>query len=281
MIHKLPRHPALQWPAGRSEQGHETTGGLGPGPRWHRMGTSTENVVFATDSPARCLGCGYSLNALVERRCPECGRPFDPGDPATYRGKDRDIWQLLDRPPGRFSRYGMLTAAIALLIDSAWPGGTFCLASLVFFVGLVTAAVWLMRALVRMTEVLLGRGPWPSGPREWQAWAAVPAIALLTVALLWADVPLRLVFFASRPAMDRWAAHAMQAPVGTKLPDGWVGLYGVRDAERFPDGVRFFVRWAFFDQEGWAYLPAGLPRRSGDNSYHPVAGFWYLWHWTF
>lgn len=32
----------------------------------------------------RCLTCGYILDRLPEARCPECGRGFDPGDPATY-----------------------------------------------------------------------------------------------------------------------------------------------------------------------------------------------------
>ena len=50
----------------------------------------------------RCLGCGYILDGLPENRCPECGRPFDPGDPSTY---------LTSRPSGR----GYLVAAIASL----------------------------------------------------------------------------------------------------------------------------------------------------------------------
>src|SRR5436309_4826849 len=30
-----------------------------------------------------CLGCGYALRGLPTPRCPECGREFDPMDPAT------------------------------------------------------------------------------------------------------------------------------------------------------------------------------------------------------
>ena len=33
---------------------------------------------------ARCLDCDYLLHGLHEARCPECGRGFDLGDPATY-----------------------------------------------------------------------------------------------------------------------------------------------------------------------------------------------------
>jgi hypothetical protein len=32
-----------------------------------------------------CLGCGYCLAHCTTRRCPECGRDFDPNDPATFQ----------------------------------------------------------------------------------------------------------------------------------------------------------------------------------------------------
>jgi hypothetical protein len=32
----------------------------------------------------RCLSCHYDLRKLAERRCPECGREFDPGDVKTF-----------------------------------------------------------------------------------------------------------------------------------------------------------------------------------------------------
>jgi hypothetical protein len=32
----------------------------------------------------RCLSCKYDLRNLGEHRCPECGRAFDPDDPATF-----------------------------------------------------------------------------------------------------------------------------------------------------------------------------------------------------
>jgi len=32
----------------------------------------------------RCLSCEYPLKGLVEHRCPECGREFDPNDPKTF-----------------------------------------------------------------------------------------------------------------------------------------------------------------------------------------------------
>lgn len=40
----------------------------------------------------RCLGCYYVLDHLAGRRCPECGRPFDPADPSTYTTKPPFVW---------------------------------------------------------------------------------------------------------------------------------------------------------------------------------------------
>ena len=43
----------------------------------------------------RCLGCGYDLRSLPEHRCPECGRPFDSSNPATYAKKLTRTWPYL------------------------------------------------------------------------------------------------------------------------------------------------------------------------------------------
>lgn len=44
----------------------------------------------------KCLGCAYILDHLPENRCPECGRAFDPEDPATFTvGRYRSGTSLL------------------------------------------------------------------------------------------------------------------------------------------------------------------------------------------
>ncbi len=42
-----------------------------------------------------CLGCDYNLRGLADPVCPECGRTFDPDNPATFRrGEKRPIaWE--------------------------------------------------------------------------------------------------------------------------------------------------------------------------------------------
>ncbi len=36
------------------------------------------------DSSPLCISCNYPLRGLTSRRCPECGREFDPSDPKTF-----------------------------------------------------------------------------------------------------------------------------------------------------------------------------------------------------
>ena len=40
-----------------------------------------------------CLGCRYPLRGLDRSRCPECGRAFDPADPATFESDMPCSWQ--------------------------------------------------------------------------------------------------------------------------------------------------------------------------------------------
>ncbi len=54
---------------------------------------------------ARCLKCGYLLRGLPTPVCPECGRTFEPADPATY-----DI-----RPPGRRRKKWIVRAVLLVL----------------------------------------------------------------------------------------------------------------------------------------------------------------------
>ncbi len=45
----------------------------------------TESGTSEWEPTKHCLECSYVLDGLSEERCPECGRPFDPDDPDTFR----------------------------------------------------------------------------------------------------------------------------------------------------------------------------------------------------
>ncbi|HWB19256.1 MAG TPA: hypothetical protein VG711_03065 [Phycisphaerales bacterium] len=99
----------------------------------------------------RCLGCNYELKGLAENRCPECGRGFDPGDPATVgteksyeefrweRMCNRVFWIVM--PAG--------TAATLLLMDWRYPAGMGA-------VGLSVAPLWAMLVVSGAMGMLAG-----------------------------------------------------------------------------------------------------------------------------
>lgn len=62
-----------------------------------RLNPYSYNTGMASPEFKRCLGCGYILDHLPEPRCPECGRGFDPDDPATYGPRPKDGWVLFWR----------------------------------------------------------------------------------------------------------------------------------------------------------------------------------------
>lgn len=43
----------------------------------------------------QCLGCQYDLDGLSCRTCPECGRAFDPDDPATFGPVPRSTFPVV------------------------------------------------------------------------------------------------------------------------------------------------------------------------------------------
>lgn len=56
-----------------------------------------------------CMKCQYSLQHLESRTCPECGRPFDPADEATFYVKLPRYW-----------RWELIPAVVCLIAAVAW-----------------------------------------------------------------------------------------------------------------------------------------------------------------
>jgi hypothetical protein len=56
----------------------------------------------------RCKTCQYPLANLTERRCPECGRAFDPANPRT--------WSLPGDGRHRRLRWGLLVMHIVIVL---------------------------------------------------------------------------------------------------------------------------------------------------------------------
>jgi len=58
-----------------------------------------------------CRSCWYTLDGLTDRRCPECGRRFDPADRRTYRTKPRRHWWVTVT-----RRIGLFLAAVLMVL---------------------------------------------------------------------------------------------------------------------------------------------------------------------
>lgn len=83
----------------------------------------------------RCLDCDYVLDHLPESRCPECGREFDPNNPATY-STERSIIILGSAEPSTLSSLETLRISERL----GFPGDA-CAWTLIAIVGLTASSV--------------------------------------------------------------------------------------------------------------------------------------------
>jgi hypothetical protein len=123
---------------------------------------------------AHCLGCGYALCGLIENRCPECGRSFNPFDPKTMR--------LPGRPtPARPIPFAVeivtyatvaTAASAAGLLAPLWP---VCMLGVAFWAIVFTS--WRRRN--RAERVAASRGETLPGTRHWRR--VVTAMFALTL----------------------------------------------------------------------------------------------------
>jgi hypothetical protein len=187
----------------------------------------------------------------------------------------------LRRPPRRLYHLLLLFPAGVLLYAASAPGGHFLLAVIsLWFLG-AFVIVWLVRLGLYVAAVHRGTH---GGAHRW--FLLAPIMAVGVVALVWADVPLRVRWLGSRSAFEQAVAMAPQPTdrsawvpfeVGDRL-----GSYRIDQAVRAGDGVLFFeATGSFLDHAGFAYLPSGpfyelqLPLESPE--FRSLGGGWYAW----
>jgi hypothetical protein len=74
-----------------------------------------EQIVLIERRAFTCQACGYDLQGLSERRCPECGTDFDPDEQARIQTR-------IDLPPPRPRRLVLLLLIFGLLTTSVLFG---------------------------------------------------------------------------------------------------------------------------------------------------------------
>src|SRR4051812_19902528 len=157
---------------------------------------------IADGKAGRCWGCDYSLAQIDSRRCPECGRAFDPAD-------ERSI--NYGRPVGGVLRW--MTRGVG------WPT---LLAAVIGLGGVAGATRWPATGWrLAWVDVPHYFAPhdWPARARGFDAmdWAYVGGVAIVALALAWGFVRLLLMQFARL----RW--RQTRLPALSRRGFGWAG----------------------------------------------------------
>lgn len=201
------------------------------------------------DIPAErglCRGCNYALRGLSGPRCPECGRAFDPADPATMN---------LGRPLGAMGRWlnqpiwwltpVCLLLSIALLTSSiVMPADTLFL--LLF---LSIGAFWIIvfdrsRAASRRKRLPTYRPVKSEAALQMKRYGRARKIMLATALLLVLRIPFFIVFAFSVFPLARMGHQLFyDIPFGAPAPPTpcRVGAYEVRHIFIGCGGVWFDV----------------------------------------
>jgi hypothetical protein len=239
----------------------------------------------STPSPAKqpiglCLDCNYPLRGLPTPRCPECGKEFDPLDPATMN-MGRELSALAQWLLGPIRRsVNLLTwAALAFALWSArLPGGQIGNSRSIYIL-IAIGTFWMLWPIVRWMAARHYGWPHSLLMQGQQLRVAVGLCILLGAVAIVYGLPLRATLLISHPAMDRLAADTMQSKT-PYLEDCWVGLFAATRVKQVPGGMRFTVEEhdrAY--RAGFTYLPKVDPKRVGwsTKNYRYLGGGWWAW----
>ncbi len=232
-----------------------------------------------TDEDRYCLTCWYNLRGLVENRCPECGRPFVPGDSSTFAyGKPMGlVAQFFGKVIGWPTNGAALVLLATGLVSSLYPGGLLLFVALCFFGWLLIGTVF----FIRVVGFGLVRARWririSREDNHWK-WTVVPLCFLLTIGLAFTDFPARAFFHLNKPYLDRFVRQAASLPSDSKLPDQWIGCYPANNIKTFAGGIEFHVKGSgFLDIYGYAYSAQGTPPGDHYDFCQPIGDGWHLW----
>ena len=205
-----------------------------------------------SDSPHQfdrfCLSCRHSLRGISSRKCPECGRAFDPDDPRTTSSRaTRKLWFVLEC----VCRY--------LIIASGVLVGFSVLASVMgpdvflFWMGAILVAPGL---LIILLIIILPKVPLS---RRFRILGVVFPVLFISIA--WTQWPLGINFAFHRFTMNKLADQVQAGKtVSTPQQIGMFRFHTVRHLDNGnvgfqltggPGGGVFLVRCAPSSQRVW------------------------------
>ena len=168
-----------------------------------------------------CISCKHSLRGISSRRCPECGRAFDPNDPRTTA------------PNTTYKLWLVLEAACRFLICAS--GFLVALSFIVSMVGTGRMLIWMLAFLVSpvlLFLLLVIMLPCVALSRRYRI-SGVVLLALLT-SIVWTDWPLYISFAFHKSAMNKLAAQAMAGEV--VVTPQRVGMFRFHNIKHLPNG---------------------------------------------
>jgi len=225
-----------------------------------------------------CLDCNYPLGNLPTSRCPECGRDFDPRNPATFNAARplNALDRMLLAPVGPVTFGAAALPCIAMLY--------FSLSSDIYYMGAYILGLLLMCGVVAAVvgaRLLLRAIVPPAGvprPRDGRRVFAIGVATGVTCVLVIAQVPLRIAFLCSRAQLDRLVADVRSGKVAEPVTPRRAGLFTVKSSS-YGGGDTLFFEYALLGQQGGiAYCPTDGPEgyyNTGSDG--PLGWRWYWW----
>lgn len=198
------------------------------------------------------------------------------------------VWKrtksFLFKPPGRWMHTATAVSVLTFLWGNRMPGGDLPFALTGLTLGVFLTATWMVRSCASAILLLMGRQACWSNWRTWCAWLATPVGLTIAILGVNSNLPFRMAFAVSRPALEREATKALHDGHGHDLT--WVGAFPITDA-MLPDD-ELVVIFGFDKKEflwghrGLVYCPSGASpttswRRIGSSA-RPIAPHWYVWH---
>ncbi|MGB0717205.1 MAG: hypothetical protein ACPGXK_15105 [Phycisphaerae bacterium] len=214
-----------------------------------------------------CLSCQYDLHGLDDAACPECGRPFVPGDATTYATSATPSWAYRAFPPTLLANLLAIGLAIWYVEGVSRQVALGLVPLLIVPVGLAILVMdWTVRryACSRMRRNL-GSHQRPSSGHWWGLPVGI-VLALSTVAYPW---PMEVRFAASQSDMQS-VAENLKAGQTIKGPTR-VGLYWMTEvSQECHDRIVFITGFSWAGPVGFVFDPAdategGNTRRLDDR----------------
>jgi hypothetical protein len=194
---------------------------------------------------ASCVGCGYSLRGLGERRCPECGRAFDPQVVRTMN-VGRPLGRIARRllaPVGRPTWRLHAIAVAAFFWGWGWLPGALAVSAYALLLLLALYAYRFSRLLLR--EIIIWRYRQPRGQLPALSGARyAPALSLLILFTCVAfNLPLRATLRVSTwiASDELWRMYAIDPMPSETIGPRFVGLMYAEAVRVTPGGVSVHV----------------------------------------